>query len=454
MKTCSGTRWIAVVVACGTPLSCVTSGALGQESRRRRGDAAEAKPITLTPEQVAQLTKVANDRKLNVADLLSAAKTFMPGGRHDDAGDRGQPDRRGRAALLPDDQGGQASELEVYPRVGWDPHTQQSSPDAPEKGHEGVTRDGNKVLVKITALRSHFTPEHVEVNEGDVVTRRITAVDDAYLQLPAGDSVALWGVNGAGKTTLIRCVLGLLAFRGRVFVGGHDVARRGKHARMLVGYVPQELGFYGELGVAESLAFFGRLQGLGAGAAAGAFERVGLAGQERKRVRELSGGMKQRLALVIALLGDPPVLVLDEVTASLDAVGREQLVGLLERLSGGGRTVLIASHRIEEVAALAKRVVVLERGRITRVDACAEFIASRGRGAVLHLVIPRAVRQSAIDLLRAGGYDPRLNGVGVMAPVSPDQKAGPFRVLAEGRVPIEDFELVAPARAAAMENRP
>jgi ABC-2 type transport system ATP-binding protein len=285
----------------------------------------------------------------------------------------------------------------------------------------------------------------------DHVTKRFgrtVAVNDATLDLPAGDSLALWGANGAGKTTLIRCVLGLLRFHGTISVGGHDVRRCGKRARLLIGYVPQELGFYDDLGVAEAVKFFGRLRGLTRADAGRTLAEVGLEGHERKSVRELSGGMKQRLALAIALLGDPPVLVLDEVTASLDAVGREEFVLLLERLSGAGRTLLFASHRIEEVAALAKRVAVLDRGAVTRVDSCGDFVAGLGRGFVLHLVISPSDRERAVRSLRVGGFAPRLNGVGVVVAVAPEQKAAPFRVLAEARVPVDDFELVSAGRAA------
>jgi ABC-2 type transport system ATP-binding protein/nitrous oxidase accessory protein len=291
----------------------------------------------------------------------------------------------------------------------------------------------------------------------DQVTKRFgrtTAVDGVTLDLAAGDSVALWGPNGAGKTTLIRCVLGLLRYRGTIEVGGHDVKRRGKAARRLIGYVPQELGFYDELGVAEAVGFFGALKGLRSVRAGQALEAVGLGGHERKRVRDLSGGMKQRLALAIALLGDPPVLVLDEVTASLDAVGREELLRLLGGLSGSGRTVLFASHRVEEIVALAKRVVALERGRVTGILPAGAFAAQAGHGAVLHLLMSPAHREQAMWSLRAGGFSPRLNGVGVLVPVPPERKAAPFRLLAEARIPVDDFEVVSLNHAPPAEAAP
>jgi ABC-type multidrug transport system ATPase subunit len=279
---------------------------------------------------------------------------------------------------------------------------------------------------------------------------RATAVGGVSLELPVGDSVALWGANGAGKTTLIRCVLGLLRFQGRIVVGGHDVRRHGKQARLLVGYVPQELGFYDDLGVAEAVQFFGRLKGLAHADAERALAGVGLIGHEGKRIRELSGGMKQRLALAIALLGDPAVLVLDEVTASLDAVGRDEFVSLLERLSGTGRTMLFASHRIEEVATLAKRVAVLERGKLVRVASCEDFVADQDRLSVLHLTISPSVRAQAIVTLKAGGFAPQLNGVGVLVPVAPELKAAPFRILADADIRVDDFNLVSAGHAAVL----
>lgn len=277
---------------------------------------------------------------------------------------------------------------------------------------------------------------------------RATAVDGVSLKLEPGDSVAMWGTNGAGKTTLLRCVLGLLSFSGSISVGGFDVRRRGKEARRLIGYVPQEIGFYDDLGVDEAIHFFARLKGLYRIDPAETLANVGLCDQNRKRIRELSGGMKQRLALAIALLGDPPVLLLDEVTASLDAVGREEFVALLERLSGSGRTLLFASHRVEEVASLSRRVAFLEHGRLTSVRPTEEFLASLGNGAQLHLIIDSAMRLSALRSLTAGGFSPRMNGVGVIVPVLADQKAAPFRVLAEAGVAVQDFEIISAPRAA------
>jgi ABC-type multidrug transport system ATPase subunit len=269
-------------------------------------------------------------------------------------------------------------------------------------------------------------------------------LDDVSMDIEAGESVALWGPNGAGKTTLIRCVLGLLRFEGEIRVGGRCVTREGKSARMLIGYVPQELGFHDDLLASEALGFFGRLRGLHLGRKAilKQLESVGLGGHGRKRVRELSGGMKQRLALAVALLGEPPVLVLDEVTASLDACGREEFLGLLAGLRGSGRTLLFASHRIDEVTTLARRVAMIERGRLMALGEARDLARSLGVGAVLHIMLDTGRRDEAVAQLRRGGFSPRLNGRGILVPVPESQKAVPFRVLAEARIPFDDFEVL------------
>ncbi len=281
---------------------------------------------------------------------------------------------------------------------------------------------------------------------------RAVAVDGVTLDVAAGDSVALWGVNGAGKTTLIRCLLGLVRFRGTIKVGGFDVRRRGKRARMLMGDVPQELGFYDDLGVAEAVRFFARLKRLSVKSVRELLVGVGLGGHDRKRIRELSGGMKQRLALAIAMLGDPPLLVLDEVTASLDACGRREFVSLLSQLSGSGRTVIFASHRVEEVATLARRVITLDKGRIVAEVASARFIEDLGLATVLHIKINPAACQQAIDLLRGSGFQAHLNGHGVLVPVQREHKGTPLRLLADARIVVDDFDLVSTAATRSMTH--
>ena len=193
---------------------------------------------------------------------------------------------------------------------------------------------------------------------------RASVLNGVSFDVCAGQSVALWGSNGAGKTTLIRCMLGLVDFAGTIRVAGLDVRKEGKRVRRLLGYVPQELAFYDDFRVIEASRYMARLRGASIDACESTLSELGLLEHARKRVRELSGGMKQRLALSVALLNDPPLLVLDEPTSNLDSAGRESLMRLLLELKEAGKSILFISHRPEEVEGLADRVLTLEFGRV------------------------------------------------------------------------------------------
>ena len=183
------------------------------------------------------------------------------------------------------------------------------------------------------------------------------------LEVAAGESVAICGTNGAGKSTLIQCLTGVHAYEGSIAIGGFDVRRDGKRARRLIGYVPQELAFRDDMRVDEVVRFYAALRGDRAVDVAAVLGPVALRDHAQARARVLSGGMKKRLALAIALLGNAPILVLDELSASLDIEGREAFLHLLVGLRGEGRTVVFASHRPEEIAILAERALWIVDGK-------------------------------------------------------------------------------------------
>jgi ABC-type multidrug transport system ATPase subunit len=195
----------------------------------------------------------------------------------------------------------------------------------------------------------------------DLGHRRV--LDGVDLHIRAGEVVALAGGNGAGKTTILRCVLGLVRFRGTVTVGGIDVVRDPVAAKRLVGYMPQTPAFCEET-ARGALSFVAELRRACGEDLNALLERVGLATAGDRRVRDFSTGMKQRLSLAAALVGRPRLLVLDEPTASLDLPGQADFTRLLAELHAEGRTVLLCSHRESEVRAVAQRIVLLDEGRI------------------------------------------------------------------------------------------
>ncbi|MBA4028364.1 MAG: ABC transporter ATP-binding protein [Planctomyces sp.] len=277
------------------------------------------------------------------------------------------------------------------------------------------------------------------------VTKRfgpVEAVSSVSFELDPGGSLALWGSNGAGKTTLIRCLLGVVSFKGQASIGGVDVRRRGRHARALVGYVPQELAFHDDARLGSSMMFFARLRGVGRARAAESLDAVGLSGHERKRVRDLSGGMKQRLALAVALLSEPPLIILDEPTSNLDASGRGEVVATLQRLRQAGKTLLFASHRPDEVISLASRVLVLERGAVIRDTTPAQLWPTEKPVQVVRLYLTMASESAAAGVLREAGHAVHLNGHGLCVAVPRDRKAEPIAALARRQIEVRDIEIL------------
>ncbi len=187
------------------------------------------------------------------------------------------------------------------------------------------------------------------------------------LTVHAGEFVALLGPNGAGKTTLLRILATLSRpTRGEVRLAGYRLPGQASQARRYLGLVSHQPLLYGDLSAAQNLRFYARLYGVPDAEARlrTLLRRVGLYARRRDLVRTFSRGMQQRLAIARALLHDPAVLLMDEPYTGLDQDAAARLDDLLQAIAAEGRTVLMASHNLPRVAALASRFVVLTRGRI------------------------------------------------------------------------------------------
>ena len=196
----------------------------------------------------------------------------------------------------------------------------------------------------------------------------VTALDAVDLDLPPG-RVGLVGANGAGKTTLFRLLLGLSRpDAGAVEVCGVSVADDPVGGRAQIGYMPEHECLPLDQTAADVVATFGELGGLPVRAARQrASEVLDLVGLDEARFRPVGGfstGMRQRTKLAQAIVADPQLLLLDEPTAGLDPSGREEMLALVDRLGGFGIAVILATHLLDDVAAVCDHVVMLDAGRL------------------------------------------------------------------------------------------
>jgi ABC-2 type transport system ATP-binding protein len=205
----------------------------------------------------------------------------------------------------------------------------------------------------------------------DALTKRypgVTALDDLTVEVPRG-LVGLVGANGAGKTTTFRLLLGLARpTEGTVEVCGIDVAADPIEVRSRLGYMPEHECLPLDQTAADVVATFGELSGLPArDARQRASDILDLVGLDEARFRPISGfstGMRQRTKLAQALVGDPELVLLDEPTAGLDPVGREEMLALVARLGTFGISVLMATHLLDDVQQVCDHVLMIDAGKL------------------------------------------------------------------------------------------
>lgn len=238
----------------------------------------------------------------------------------------------------------------------------------------------------------------------------VAALSQVSLDIAQGEFFGLLGPNGAGKTTLISILAGLArASSGRVLVQGHDVQTDYGQARRRLGVVPQELVFDPFFNVREALriqsGYFG-VKNNGAWIDE-LLAHLGLTERANANMRQLSGGMKRRVLLALALVHKPPIIVLDEPTAGVDVELRQTLWQFIARLNQQGHTVLLTTHYLEEAEALCGRIAMLKAGRVVALARTSDLLATAS-GSVLQCTTDAALPPALARLARVTGRSVQL----------------------------------------------
>ncbi len=222
--------------------------------------------------------------------------------------------------------------------------------------------------------------------ETDGLTKRygnFTAVDSLDLRLQEGEVYGFLGPNGSGKTTTILMVLGLTEpSGGSVRVAGHDPAREPLAVKRMVGYLPESVGFYGDLTGRENLLYTASLNNIPRERAEGlvreTLQLVELRAAVDQPVGQYSRGMRQRLGLADVLLKEPRLVILDDPTLGLDPAGIEWLLGLIEEMSRERHiTIFLSSHQLHEVQRVCHRVGIMSHGKMVLEGAVDELVAQQ-----------------------------------------------------------------------------
>ena len=265
----------------------------------------------------------------------------------------------------------------------------------------------------------------ITVLQAEHLTRRygaLTAVNDLSLEVREGEILGFLGPNGAGKTTSISMMCGLLRpDAGRVLVRGQPVHGGAAEVRAQVGVCPQEAILWEKLTALEQLEFIGSLYGISPRSArqrgAALLEALGLSAKANQLAGKLSGGMKRRLNLALALVHDPQILVLDEPEAGLDPQSRV-LVREYIRSLARKKTIILTTHNMDEADRLADRVAIIDHGRLLVVDTPEALKQTVGAGDVLEMDIAEAPSGGVTDPAAASAIAARFFADACVADVS------------------------------------
>ena len=255
-----------------------------------------------------------------------------------------------------------------------------------------------------------MTKDTEYVIEVEKLTKRygdLLAVNDISFTVSKGEVFALLGPNGAGKTTTVEIINTIRTpTSGKVTLLGMDVTKNKRDIVPRIGVLPQGFSSFDRIRVRETLQYYSRLFCCRNTDIDGLIELVNLKDKAQEQYKNLSGGLRQRLGIAIALVNDPEVVFLDEPTTGLDPRARHEVWEVLLGLKKKGKTVILTTHYMEEAELLADTVAIISKGKIIAMDSPVELIKNNSDCMVLTL---QSGDEKVFEVVRKMGFDPVLN---------------------------------------------
>ncbi len=235
----------------------------------------------------------------------------------------------------------------------------------------------------------------------------LVAVDDISFNVRKGEVFALLGPNGAGKTTTVEVIDTIRTpTSGKVTLLGMDVTKEKHHIVGRIGVLPQGFSSFDRITVRETLQYYSRLYRGRNTDIDGLIELVNLKDKSKEQYKNLSGGLRQRLGIAIALVNDPEVVFLDEPTTGLDPRARREVWEVLQGLKMEGKTVLLTTHYMEEAELLADTVAIISRGKTIAMGSPGDLIENNANYQLLTL---QSADEKALEIIRKTGFEPVIN---------------------------------------------
>ncbi len=235
---------------------------------------------------------------------------------------------------------------------------------------------------------------------------KFSALNGLNLNVNKGQIYGFLGPNGAGKTTTIKCIIGILeADSGEIVIDGKNIKNNELYFKNKIGFLPEQVGLYGRLTAKETLQFYGGFFDLSTDEiekrGKNLLARLGLEKDSNRKVAEYSLGMRKRLALCVALLNNPEILVLDEPTSGLDPRGVKALRVVLKDLNKKGLTIILSSHVLTEVQEICSHVGIINRGKLIREESIEDIRKEIEKKSIkLLLKVKKFSENDAKDLLK------------------------------------------------------